>query len=331
MITMQDIADKAKVSRGTVSYVLNAKYKKAKISKATNDKILAVAEKLGYRRNALAQSMKTGKTNIIGVVGGLYGSYAMDIINGIADVATQNGYLLKILPDEQNADINDVARICIEQRIDGVICRIGAVKDVELLHKELQVHSIPLVVVDNSLPFDSFSQVYSDNYSGAQKATKYLWDAGHRNIVNVITTTDPIARTLGYNDMMRELGGEAQHVKVLNCSEVSDDFQKIIKQTLVKIKPSAFFCTSDPVAMQILSVALSLGIKVPQELSVIGFAGLSYTAFSAPTLTTVRQPFREMGSEAMQILLSEINYKTEIKKIKLPVELIIRNSVQAIK
>lgn len=331
MVTLQNIADKVGMSRATVCLALNKGAKNTRLSKATCEKIINIAKELNYRPNALASAIKTGKTNVVGVLGGLHGSYAMDIINGIADVATQKKYLLKVLPVEQNTDINELIHLCIGQCLDGVICRLGSTEDVKLIYRGLQVHNIPLVVVDNIVKLDSCSQIYSDDYSGTQKAIEYLWGAGHRNIVNVVTAQPNAARTKGYTDAMLKLGGKPHKIIVPKSMEILHDFIEIIDQALSEVKPSAFFCDTDPIAMQVLSAASTLGRKIPEHLSVIGFGGLDYTAFSSPTLTTLRQPFREMGRKAMQVLLSKINQTSTQKETKLPVELIIRNSSKLLK
>ena len=334
MVTMQDIAEAAKVSRGTVSYVLNGKYKQAKICKATNEKILAVAEKLGYRRNAIAQSVKTGKTNVIGIIGGLYSSYCMEIIEGINDIASKKNYIIKLFPTKTTDEVKNAARKSAEQRLAGVICRSLTEEDLEILQEELEPNNIPIVLIDSSFSHEWCSRVISDDFAGAKVATEHLLELGHRNIGFV---TKKLSRGFskvrydGYMKAMAEWGIEVgkNDICVINSRDkILNTSRKIIKDFLERKKPTAVFCAADPLAMQVMSTAYSLDIKIPQDLLVTGFGGLNYTAFSSPPLTTVQQPFMKMGRKASEILLSEIKEKSSKKKIKLPVELIIRESTR---
>jgi len=337
MITMQDIADKAGVSKGTVSYVLNGKQEKARINQATCARVIAIAESLGYRRNAIAQSMKTGKTNVIGIIGGLHNDYCMAIIKGINNVVSKNNYMIKLLPTDKIEDVKNAARQCVEQRLAGVICRSLSEEELEIIRSELASNNMPIVLVDNSFSHDWCSRVISDDFEGAKQATEYLLELGHRKIGFV--TNDLIhgfskVRYDGYIKMMTDWKIKVQKDDICcidHGNKISNTQQNAIKDFLTLKKPTAVFCGSDPIAMKVINVAQSLGINIPQDLSVIGFAGLNYTFFSSPTLTTVKQPFVKMGQKVSEILLSEIKEKSPAKEIKLPVELIIRDSTTTIK
>lgn len=336
MITMQDIAESAQVSRGTVSYVLNGKAKKAKISKATSEKIFKVAETLGYRRNAIAQSMKTGKTNVIGVIGGLCESYSMAIIEGINDIVSKNSYMIKLFPAITVEEVKNVARQCMEQRLAGVICRSLSEEGLEILRKELVPNNIPIVLVDSSFSHNWCSRVISDDFEGAKLAVNYLYELGHRKISYVTTNIKrgfAKIRYEGFCTVMKE-----HSLDLLTHSvEIDDEFDEItdvfvtrVNKILHKHKPTAVFCGSDSLAMKVLKIATESGTKIPQELSIIGFAGMNYTQWTIPALTTINQPFVEMGKTATELLLSEIENKNTIQELKLPVKLIIRDSCQKI-
>lgn len=332
MVTMQDIAEHANVSRRTVSCVLSGQYKKARISEVTKDKILLHAEKLGYKRNALATAIKTGKTNVVGIVGKLGGSYGMEIIKGINAVLSKKNYMIKLLPAYTLKEVENVARQCVEQRLAGVICRSLTEEGLEILRKELEPHNVPVVLVDSSFSHDWCSRVVSDDFEGGKQATEYLLKLGHRKIgfvSNELTRGFSKNRYDGYAKMMDKWNIEVN--KDNNCiindiDEIADEQKIAIKDFLTKKQPTAVFCASDPLAMKIINIASSLGIKVPENLSVIGFAGLIFTAYSTPTLSTVQQPFFEMGQKASKILLTEIKEKSIKQEVKVPVKLIIRDS-----
>ena len=336
MITMQDIATKAGVSKGTVSYVLNGKHKKARINQETCAKVIAIAESLGYRRNAIAQSMKTGKTNVIGFIGGLYSSYCMEIIKGINDAASKDNYLLKLLPTENIEQVRNAARQCVEQRLAGVICRSLTEKELDILRKELEPNNIPIVLVDSSFSHDWCSRVISDDFEGAKMATEYLLKSGHRKIghvTNSLTKGFAQKRYDGYTKVMADNGLEVQGDEICITSDInkmSNIERNKIKTFIKQQKPTAIFCASDPLAMELINIASELKIRIPDDLSIIGFGDLEYASFATPELTTVKQPFIKMGQKASNILFSEIKEKSIKQEVKLPVKLIIRDSVKKV-
>jgi DNA-binding LacI/PurR family transcriptional regulator len=339
MITLKDIAERAGVHIGAVSYVLNDKPKAQSFKKETRERIIRIANELGYRRNAIAQSMKTGKTNVIGVVGKLSNSYSMEIIEGINNVLSKNNYMIKLFPVhavEEVEKVKNVARQCIEQRLAGVICRSLSEEQLEILREELESNNIPIVLVDSSFSNDWCSRVNSDDFDGGRQATEYLLKLGHRNIAfmtNELKRGSSNFRYDGYVQVMAEweINVSQNSLCIIDdVIEISTEQKKIITSFLERQQPTAVFCATDPIAMKLMNIAQRLGIKIPQELSVIGFAGLVYTAFSSPAMTTVKQPFIEMGHNASKILLSEIKEKSIKKEIKVPVKLMIRDSVGSV-
>ena len=332
------IATEAGVSQPVVSQVLNGLGDTKKISKKTQEKVLLTAKKMNYRRNAIAQSMKTGKTNVIGLIGGWCSSYSMEIIKGINNTVLKNNYLIKLLSAENTEEIKNAARQCVEQRLAGVICRSLTEANLEILRTELVPNNIPIVLVDSSFSHDWCSRVISDDFEGAKLATEYLLKLGHRkigHITNSLTLGFAKIRYDGYLETMKNTDGfdvEKNVYKITDDGyEVSNLFREEITNFINRFKPTAVFCGSDPIAMKVTLVASELGLKIPEDLSIIGYAGLEYSAISNPPLTTIAQKFEKMGQKASEILLSEIKKKSPIKEIKLPVELIIRNSVQVIK
>ncbi|MCF6176603.1 MAG: LacI family transcriptional regulator [Victivallaceae bacterium] len=338
MVTMKTVAEHAGVSRATVSYVLNGRQqeKGSRVNPETVLKVEAMAARLGYRRNEIARSVRTGKTNVLGFIGAMGTSYAMDIINGIAKSCAAGNYLLKLFQLDEETDIGMIARQCIEQRLSGVICRSLTEHDLDILHQELQAFDLPIVLVDNSFSHNWCSRVISDDIAGAQLAVEYLLKLGHRKIVNISNSLEngfSFMRNSGYRRALSN-AGIANNNK-LTCIvpqiyEVTESFIATIRQLLTEQQPTALFCNSDPIAMKALKVVANMGLRIPEDISIIGYAGLSYTQLTNPALTTVEQPFIDMGMEAAEILISEVTDKTQIQEIRLPVELIVRESTAII-
>lgn len=337
MVTMQDIADSVKVSRGTVSYVLNGKHKKAKISETTKDQILIAAEKMGYRRNAVAQSMKTGKTNMVAFIGWIGQEYVMKIIQGINKELAERGYTLKMMSLEWSYnDIAQIARKCVEQMADGVICMGLRDDHFDIVQKELKHHNIPIVLVDNNSPNSSYPRILSDDINGEIIAVKHLAELGHRRIGHI--TIGPCGfvelRKAGFIEGMRECGLECTEdnfAYVDNFFEVTEEIYAAFDSFMQSFAPTAITFASDNLAMKFLQWAYMRGIKVPDDISIVGFANLDLTTYSSPALTTIGQPFKQMGAAAASRIIDLISNdpaKEHVPDEKLPVKLIIRNSTK---
>ncbi len=330
---MKTVAESAGVSRATVSYVLNGRHHEQglNINPETVLKVEAAATELGYRRNEIARSVRTGKTNVFGFIGAMEASYTMDIISGIATTCEINNYLLKFFQLDHNSDIALIAKQCIEQRLSGVICRSLSEQQLDILHLELQAFNIPIVLVDNSFSHDWCSRVISDDIVGAQLAVDHLLKLGHRKIINISNSQNSAFSAIRHDGYCKALAAAGiKDSGRLIFIDVNYNFTERERMALQKIlledKPTALFCSSDPIAMRVIQVATALGLNIPEDISVIGYAGLNYSALATPPLTTVKQPFVDMGKTATKILIDEVIKKTPIREVKLAVELIVRKS-----
>ena len=332
MITMKDIAREAGVTQQAVSRVLSGNSSTVRIGAETRKRVMETAERMGYRRNEIARAIKNGKTNVIGVIGGFCGSYSLDIITGIAEACTANGYFMKLLPVNVHDDLGPLARQCVEHRVAGIICRSLREQALDSLRTELDDMHTPIVLVDSSRHHDWCSRVVSDDFNGEKLAVEHLYELGHRKIAHFTSTLNAGFARIRYEGFCSAI--KTHGLKLLdNPVEVDDLYEEIseelsarVMRILRKYRPTAVCCGSDPFAMKVLKIAAEAGIKIPQELSVVGFAGLDYTRWTIPALTTVKQPFAEMGKTAAEILFSEIKHKTPIRELKLPVELVTRQS-----
>lgn len=334
---MQDIANKAGVSKGTVSYVLNGKQEKARINQETCAKVIAIAEKMGYRRNAVAQSMKTGKTNMVAFIGGIGDEYVMKIIKGINTELAAKDYLLKMMSIEWGGkDISKVARQCVEQMVSGVICRALSEEHLEMIKQEFQPHNIPVVLVDNSFSHDWCPRVVSDDFTGEIMAVKHLYELGHRRIGHLTTDETKgftVLRKSGFEQGMKECGlecGKDNFAYIKNLIEVSEDDHKSFQFLLNTFKPTAIVCASDPIAMKFMQWSYRCKLQIPEDISVVGYANLDLTRYASPGLTTIKQPFKEMGVHAARKIIDVITHGKNGEDEYLPVKLICRDSTRKI-
>ena len=336
MITMKDIAREAGVTQQAVSRVLSGNSSTVRIGAETRKRVMETAERMGYRRNEIARAIKNGKTNVIGVIGGFCGSYSLDIITGIAEACTANGYFMKLLPVNVHDDLGPLARQCVEHRVAGIICRSLREQALDSLRTELDDMHTPIVLVDSSRHHDWCSRVISDDFNGEKLAVDHIYELGHRKIAHFTGNLNDGFARIRYDGFCSAI--KTHKLELLDnpveidegYEDISEDMVAQIKRILRKYQPTAVCCGSDPLAMKVLNIATATGIKIPQELSVVGFAGLDYTHWTTPALTTVRQPFVEMGKTAAEILFSEIKHKTPIREVKLPVKLITRQSTAGV-
>lgn len=329
MITMKEIAREAGVSQPAVSLVLNGRGQSSRISESTRERVLAAAGRLGYHRNELARAMKTGKTNIIGIVGALGSGYSLEIIKGISEAATATGYTIKLLPAHDAASMAAVCRQCLEQRLDGVIVRSISQEEMDVLLCELSPYRIPLAFIGNIATPDEHLHIGTDDYSGMIAAVRYLTGLGHRRIAFFDTGSSSVtirSRCDGFFAAMREYDADESPLYREIIQEDAELQQQEIACFLKETGATAAIGVSDFTAMRILQAVSMIGLRVPEDLSVVGFGDLDFSGFANPPLTTIRQPFAAMGRIAAEQLIAKISGRDTEQETVLPVELVVRKS-----
>ena len=347
MVTMKDIANAAGVSRPTVSQVLSGQRAGGvQISAVTQKRVLETAIRLGYHRNELARAVKRGRTNVVAFIGGASTSYDMRIIAGINAGLQERDFTLKMFilgashsfddairqsPAAVSQSLDDAIRQCREQMVAGIICRSLQPADLEQLRQALVPSGIPVMQVDGGFLCDWCGRVMSDDIAGGRMAAEHLLSLGHRRIGLLAVTgelrySEP--RRQGYRLALKNAGITPDpdlEVTISDHLELDEEQRRILTGYLRKLRPTAVFCVADPLAMKMLAAANQAGIKVPEELSVVGYADLDYASFSIPLLTTIAQPFEEEGRLAAASLVDIIN-STEPQipvDLKLPVKLVL--------
>jgi LacI family transcriptional regulator len=337
MATIKDIAKKLGISHATVSYVLNGKTEKHRISNATCKRVKEMALSMGYIKNDLARSIITGKTNMIGFVGPAYGSYTMDIIAGINRAASMQGYFLKLFLTENSRDIiQDTIQKCIRQRIDGAICSALDSEFTDEIHEKFVSNNIPLVAVDNADAREWLPQVVSDDMAGSEAACNYLMKLGHKKIIHITNDLSKNAYSVkrydGFCQALKNAGlsGGDKVFAINQGGEIRDSERTTVIDAVLENKATAITCGSDHVALRVMSILSDIGMSAPVDYSITGFSGASFACCTPPPLTTVEQPFREMGARACDLLLEQLEKAPKARIEKLPTKLIIRRSCSRI-
>lgn len=327
-VTIVDVAHESGVSYSTVSRVLNG-YQFVKES--TRQRVLEAADKLGYVANQQARSLAGGQSNIIGLlVPGLDLGYVGMIARGIDEALAATPYdLMLYTTHRRKGKEASFARMIANGLSDGLL--LVAPSDVEDYIDTLHSLNFPYVLVDQDDPSERSSIIESDNWQGAYDATQYLIDLGHQRIAHIVglpMMTAAQQRLTGYKAAL-------EHNNIPYDENLVEDggyWQRGGAEAAKKLltldqPPTAIFAANDYMAFGVMDVAHHRGIRIPDDLSLIGFDDVLQAEFSNPKLSTVRQPLYDMGQSAIQLLLERINKPTsEPERIVLKTEFIQRES-----
>lgn len=334
MASIKDIADKAGVSVSTVSRTLN---NYTDVSPKTREKILAIAKEYNYFPNAVARSLVQKKTHTIGIFfGNMVNSgfdhpFFLDVISAVRERVGNAGYDLLIFTNK-NKERATYMTLCKERSVDGVVLLLtGEGKKRSEALMELQDSGIPCIAIDIPLQGLTCTYVESDNYTGARNAMQHLLDLGHRKIAFI--GGDTISKTSydrmrGYQDALMEqkIGVDPTLIQLGYFSrEQARESAKLLLTGEPEI--TAFFAASDEMAMGIMEGAGEIGLRIPKDISVVGFDDIKAAKNAHPPLTTVRQDKFGLGNEAARLLLQIIDGDEQpLQPIFLPCELVVRAS-----
>lgn len=335
MITMKDIAKAAKVSRPTVSLVLNGRETQVRISEETKKKVLEAAEALGYRRNEIARSMMTGKTNIIGFLDeSISPEYVARTLDGLVAAADSKKYFIKVFSYRQREHIEATVRRAVEQRPDGMICRSLPEEYLKHVLQECNALNIPVAIIGSSFPHTCGVRVSTNDRQGAELAVQHLIDLGHEKIGYLAGARGSEyveTRLAGFETALNKAGIEVNDRFVITEESPEEKDNALSDLFSSKDRPTAFFCASDIFAMICMRVARRFDLKVPEDLSIVGYADMEVAQLADPPLTTIAEPFEKVGDAVLSLLVQEIDskqklsFKKEISE-ELDVELVVRQS-----
>jgi LacI family transcriptional regulator len=327
-VTIIDVAEEAGVSYSTVSRVVN---NKSYVKTETRAKVLQAMTRLGYQANLHARSLAGGRSNVIGLlVVDLTTQYVGEVIRGIDDVLTANQYELMLYTThrrktKESAYVNMMAR----GLADGLL--IVLPRDPEAYLKSLRQRDFPYVLIDQFGIDDTDLTVTAANKDGGYEATKHLIDLGHRRIGIITGWMDMVSarhRLDGYRAALADhkIHFDQKLVYEGNFTQMGG-FHGTNHLMELGQPPTAIFASSDLTAVGVMDAARGRNLKIPDDLSVVGFDDVPMSAVLTPQLTTVSQPLTEMGHYATQMLLNLIQKPDEKQSsIVLPTKLVIRES-----
>lgn len=347
MVTIRDVAKESGFSSTTVSIVLNNAPLARYIPSVTKKKIERAAEKLGYRPNQFARSLRSKRSHTVGVmVFDMTDPFCTLILRGIENTLYQASYL-PILTDVHNegSRFERYLEMLLDRRIEALIVVANWVfLDINLL-ADLEKSSIPTAMIGCELETDSISSLIVDNEMGGRFALEHLHSLGHRKIAIIRgpkALTDSSPRWRGIRKFAKECGLELDQNLLLDLPESRDPLSSFesgykLTEDLIRQKRSftALLAFDDMSAFGAIRALNRAGIRVPDQCSVIGFDDVSTSAIYSPSLTTVRQPMEAMGASAVGIVLDGINAVLEKRAVsaahrKVAPELVVRESTRAV-
>lgn len=327
MAKMIDVAKLAGVSVATVSRVLAGS---AHVSRETREKVLRAMEDLDYKPNMLARNLrKMQSKTIVVVIPDISNPFFSDVIRGIQHVAREHGYHV-LLGDTQN-DVNaelDFIEMIKERAADGVILTTARTSPEKIME---MAREVPLVMACEYIEGAELPMVTIDNVFSAKRVVDHLAALGHRRIgfiagpLHVIISRD---RLQGFVQGLREHGIQQDSSLILEGDfTISSGYEQAVRLLQLPDPPTAIFASNDEMAIGAIKAIKHMGLKVPQDVAVVGFDDIRMATVIEPALTTIYQPKFEIGKKAMEFLLKLIQRPSRsYGHLKLPEKLILRES-----
>lgn len=327
-MTIREVAAQAGVSVATVSKVINGRYG---VAADTMARVNAVINDLGYQASLVAQSLRNHRTNVIGILVADLEPFSAELLKGAADAIRGSGFEMVVYSAGGLADDH----VGWERRylsrlsgtlIDGAVLVTPTVVDVN--------YGAPIVAIDPHTGQSELPTIDSDNLRGGQLATAHLLGLGHRRIAMLSGRPDLESSRLreqGYRQAMAAAGVPVSEDLVLVGGYDAQASAECTRTLLTSADPpTAIFAANDVSAIAAIQAAVGLGLRVPADLSVVGFDNIPESALCAPPLTTVNQPIRQMGERSIQLLLRLMRGDhVEDTHITLQTDLVVRQSARA--
>jgi DNA-binding LacI/PurR family transcriptional regulator len=314
-ITIKDVAQKAGVSTQTVSRVINYR---PDVSPETRERVQRVIKEMGYSPNVIARSLSRGRTNTLGVVGfGLEYFGSTSVLTGIEQKSNELGFslLLSLIDKFETLRIDEIVGNLLSRRVDGIIWAVpGNDRTAGQVTGKFERFSVPVVFL-NKVQCNDDIVVAMDNRLGGRLATEHLLEQGYQR-VGIITGPptwwEAQEREIGWTEVVRAHGTDDPDAVKVNgdWSAASGD---VGLHTLMAKSPDidAVFASNDQMALGALQAARRLGIKVPEELGIVGFDDIPEAPYFYPSLTTVRQNARALGALAVDQMCNAIQSRQE--------------------
>ena len=328
-VTIRDVAKVAGVSATTVSRVFNHS---ELVTDETQERVQAVAQKMGYRPNATAQSLSHGRTQVVGViVPAPHGEFFSEIIRGIDEVAQQADHYLLISSSHYSLSESEAALDALRGRADGLLVMTTHVEAQSELLNDTAI-DVPVVFMNSPLRDTSYNTFDIENHGGAYKATSHLIERGYERIGIILgppESHDVRERTEGYRDALTEAGLDPDAQPVIEGDFTRASGYEAGEAILgLDPRPDAFFSCNDYMAIGAMAALQKAGLHIPNDIAMVGFDDIPSARYNTPALTTVRVPVHDLGRQAARRLFELLQgcASATPRQHVLPSELVVRAS-----
>lgn len=304
-VTSHDVARLAGVSQPTVSRALRGD---PRVARATRERVVEAAAALGYVTSELGRSLKTRETRQIAMVADLENPLYPVLVPALHDAFAQHGYRMVLLA-ERGDDMDTYARL-LDRSVDGAVLTTSLLRS--SLPLRLAEQGMPFVQLNRTSELVDADAVTADNVAGGALAARFLLDLGHRHIGAIFgpeETSTARDRERGFRSVLDEAGISLPSRWVrrgwYGYQDGRDQFLSLMK---VDRRPSAVFCVNDHVAIGALNAGIEAGIRVPEDVSVVGFDDLAMASWPAFRLTTIKVDFGRMAHQAAELLVARVKH-----------------------
>ncbi len=335
--TLKEVAGEVGVSICTASVVLNNSNSGSRVSETTRNAVIEAAQRLGYRANLVARSLHTGHTHMIGVVPAatdtniMLGPHLQHVLNGIVNETEIHGYDLSLITRCDQSRPSDLLDALLGGRMDGVI--VVAPRSNSRLIPLLRNENLPMVVIDGD-PEQCDNIFVIDNEVSVRNAVRRIHQLGHIKIGHIAGPQDLYAARIRKDSFFREMSAlniplrmEWLQVGVFDTPSGEEAMERILRNDEL---PSVVFCANDEMAFGAIKAIRQKGLRVPEDISIVGFDDVPLAALTTPALTTIRQPVDEIARAATRALIEYIETGSAIKSKTFPGTLVERVSLASV-
>ncbi|SHE67718.1 LacI family DNA-binding transcriptional regulator [Vibrio gazogenes] len=329
MVTIKHVSERAGVSQATVSRVINGS---TRVSREKQLKVERAIKELGYRPNSIAQALASSRTESVGiVVPELGGPFYSGILQSIEGQLRQLGYHAVITAGANTEQSQkEAVEFLLGRRVDALILHTQQLDDDYLIM--LEERGLPIILINRVVPEMVTSCIDIDNEAGGLLATQYLIKMGHRHIACItgpLNKSDARGRLQGYRKALENAGLEYNEMLVSEAGFTEETGMSAMKKLLNRGCPfSAVFAANDHMAFGAREVLKSVGLSVPDDISLVGFDNILFARYLTPGLTTIDFPIEQMSKEAVKLAIHKLNKNKSDVNLKLVPSLVIRDSVK---
>ncbi|UOQ86961.1 LacI family DNA-binding transcriptional regulator [Gracilibacillus salinarum] len=333
-VTIADVAEKAGVSKTTVSRILNGNHDHN--TPETIQTVLRVVEELEYRPNALAKGLKSMKTNVIGIVlSNFRNEFWFNVLEGVEDTCKDQGYNLMICNSDGDPKLEEqYIREFQMRQVDGIV--INPTVRNQRLYEKLMEDKYPMVVINRKIPGLHANNVVVDNIKGGYLAVDHLLDNGRKHILAITYKNENIStwqeRIKGYQDALISHGLTESSIYILEITSLKKAPKQIKKYLEENPMIDAVFSTNNMLTLELIEALKKMNKNVPADIGIVSYDDTIWAKHINPPLTTIKQPSYDIGKEAAKLLINEIRSKEvpTIKNIIFQPELVVRESSEEI-